>query len=353
MPHWTFLASSAAALAAGALAQDFPIPDLSGDIICDGTIRPDYAECRDVLLPQTLAGTRVGPGFMQGQTFAGSNCQFRALKCGSSGPAHEFDIDFSSMFPGVDRQCGRFPAGGVYRSGDACIYVDTPNNTFGPRPPATMTTGRDDPDADLPGPVSVAALERVRMLELGRETKRARRDLVRESLEPPLRGRQCDPPAGPCYKDQEQVFLTGVRGHQQRVCDSILPKGGAVRPVAGGDDDGVLLVRRRRRRGHQGGRRRLGLVHGRVGPLEHRDRHHRHHHRLRARRLRRLVPPPRGLPGRVRRRPPRLLRRRLRRRQRRPVRVQQAHPRRPGQAQRRVRRPVPLARTPAPARRRN
>lgn len=207
MSYWKSILPTAA-LAAAVLAQDMPIPDLSGDIICDGTIRPDYDECRDVLLPQTFGGVTVGPEFMEGQTIAGDDCQFRALKCGTN-TAGEFIIeDFSSMYPLVETQCGDFPAGGVYRSGDACIYIDTPNNTFGPDTKKRTAVLE---------PVPVPALEE-------REKRQARRDLVKESRD--LVERQCDPPDEPCYTYVEQVFLTGIRGHEQRVCDNILPNGG-------------------------------------------------------------------------------------------------------------------------------
>ncbi|KAK7747786.1 hypothetical protein SLS62_008822 [Diatrype stigma] len=209
MPSWKAILPSAA-LAAAVLAQDMPIPEMSSDILCDGTIRPDYDECENDLLPQTFGGMTVGPGIMEGQTIKGNNCQFRSLKCGD-GTAGEFTLsDFSSMYPLVEHQCGEYPAGGVYRSGDACIYIDTPNNTFG----GTTKRGAAD-DAELPVPVPTFERE---------ATKQARRDLVREA-QALLEERQCDPPDEPCYTYTEQVYLTGVRGHQQRVCDNILPNG--------------------------------------------------------------------------------------------------------------------------------
>lgn len=216
MPSWKSILPSAA-LAAAVLAQDMPVPDMSSDIICDGTIRPDYEECESDLLPRTFGGMTVGPNFMEGQTIKGNDCQFRALKCGD-GTAGEFTLeDFSSMYPLVDRQCGEYPAGGVYRSGDACIYIDTPNNTFGGTTQRAAAAAAAAADLE-PVPVPAPGKEK--------EVKRqARRDLVGEAQALGLEERQCDPPDEACYTYTEQVYLTGVRGHQQRVCDNILPSG--------------------------------------------------------------------------------------------------------------------------------
>ncbi|RYP05236.1 hypothetical protein DL764_003943 [Monosporascus ibericus] len=195
MPSWKALLVSAA-FAGEAFAQEFPVPDLSGDVVCDGTIRPDYNECREELLPQTFDGVTVGPGFMEGPSFKGDDCQIRILKCGQ-GTAGEFPVDNVASYFGIaENECGEFSAGAVYRWGDACIYVDTPDNSFGPN------SKRSEPE---------------------REKKQARRDLVNEAREP--EDRQCNPPPGPCYTYTEQTFITGVRGFAERVCDNILPDG--------------------------------------------------------------------------------------------------------------------------------
>lgn len=201
----------ASMLLAGVLAQQtFPFSEGSGEIICDGTIRPDYDECYNEVLPKTFDGATVGPGFGEGSTFKGDKCQIRVLRCG--GPTDQtFDVkDVSAMYGLVKNECGEYPAGGSYRSGDACVVVDTPGNPLKMKRTPTPTPA----PAPAPNPKLIIPSER--------KAKEIRRSLVAEAKE--LDGR-CDPPPGPCYTYNEGAFITSVQGPQQRVCDNILPNG--------------------------------------------------------------------------------------------------------------------------------
>ncbi|RYP72292.1 hypothetical protein DL771_004266 [Monosporascus sp. 5C6A] len=124
---------------------------------------------------------------MQGETIEGTSRQIRLLKCYSNTDDAITVSDLEAMYPLIGRQCGDFPAEGVYHQGDTCVYIDTPSITFGAdtakRACAHALSVQVEPER-----MWVAALER--------EKKRARRYLVKEIQE--LEGR-CDPPLGPCF----------------------------------------------------------------------------------------------------------------------------------------------------------
>ncbi|KAG9249751.1 uncharacterized protein F5Z01DRAFT_668282 [Emericellopsis atlantica] len=186
---------AAAGLLALTNAQTFPIPDLSGDVFCDGTVRPDYSACDD-LIPETFDNAVAGPGFNEGTTWTNDGCQLRYIRC--AGPeGSTFESDVSADYPHIKRQCAEFPAGGIFRWGDGCVVVQTEDNPLAPDNSA-QATKREVPE---------------------RESKLERRELVAS-----LDERQTCPTVD-CYEYTEQVFIDNVRGLQERVCDNILPDG--------------------------------------------------------------------------------------------------------------------------------
>lgn len=174
-------------------AQTFPFPDMSGEIFCDGAVRPDYAAC-DELFPETFGTSIAGPGFNEGTTWTNDGCQIRYVLC--NGLEGTFESENAIPYESIKDQCGEYPAGGVRREGQGCVVVETQDNPLTRRDLEVEVAKQD-------------MKERVHNFE--------RRVDVSD-----LEGRQ-DCPTVDCYEYTEQVFLDNIRGIQQRVCDNILP----------------------------------------------------------------------------------------------------------------------------------
>lgn len=218
-----------AALAGVAHAQDYWfVPPGLTDFFCDGISRPDWDECEAHYVDDFLSTEmRIGPDFLDGQTFTYENCQVRYIQCSNSG--YEWTMDGElGMFALARNACARLGGGGVQRQGDLCVVVEDPNNPYRPRRRREVETRGEFIDqpawpasgattSEKPEP-SVEERSHPKDIHMA-----VARDLVKESEA--LERRQDCEGGGTCYIYSQGGFAANIRGPQTRVCNNILPDG--------------------------------------------------------------------------------------------------------------------------------